>query len=381
MEALGGKKGMLKTLIKQLHEGASIEEVREKAKEILKDLTPKEIAEVEQELIKEGIPREEISRLCEVHLEVFREAVEKSKIEMPEWHPVHILMKEHEMLLGYAEELRKAAKEKHEEKVKHMVEHLREAEKHYLREENILFPYLEKHGITEPPAIMWMDHDKIREIKKRIYELAERKEYEELEKMAIFLQETISQHFYKENNVLFPTALRVMSSEEWIDARKQFDEIGYCCFIPPKMEGEGERRVEEKEGEVNFATGSLKVEELEALLNTLPVDITFIDANDTVKYFNQAKDRIFVRTKAVIGRKVQNCHPSKSIHIVNKILDEFKRGTKDEATFWIDMNGRKILIRYFAVRKDGKYLGTMEVTEDITEIKKIEGEKRLLDWE
>jgi len=132
---------------------------------------------------------------------------------------------------------------------------------------------------------------------------------------------------------------------------------------------------------LQFETGSLSKEEAEAVLDSLPVDISFIDKEDRVKYFNKAEGRIFVRTKAVIGRKVQLCHPQKSVHVVNKILEAFKTGEKDVAEFWIDLNDRLILIRYFAVRdKNGKYLGTVEVTQDVTDIKKIEGQKRLLDW-
>ena len=137
----------------------------------------------------------------------------------------------------------------------------------------------------------------------------------------------------------------------------------------------------EVEGMLQFETGSLSKEEVEAVLDSLPVDISFIDKEDRVKYFNKAEGRIFVRTKAVIGRKVQLCHPQKSVHVVNKILEAFKTGKKDVAEFWINLNDRLILIRYFAVRdKNGKYLGTVEVTQDITDIKKIEGQKRLLDW-
>ncbi|MEM3786746.1 MAG: PAS domain-containing protein, partial [Nitrososphaeria archaeon] len=193
-------------------------------------------------------------------------------------------------------------------------------------------------------------------------------------------------HFYKENHILFPTALNLISTEEWSVARKDFDEIGYCCFTPPIPSKSEEKApfIEEKvvqEGQIEFETGSLTKNEIEAILNSLPVDITFVDANDSVKYFNKAEKRIFVRTKSVIGRKVQMCHPQKSIHIVNKILDSFRKGEKDVAEFWINMNGRLIHIRYFPVRdKNGKYLGTMEVTQDVTEIKKLEGEKRLLDW-
>lgn len=132
---------------------------------------------------------------------------------------------------------------------------------------------------------------------------------------------------------------------------------------------------------LQFETGSLSKKEIEAILDTLPVDVTFIDKEDAVKYFNKAEKRIFARTKAVIGRKVQLCHPQKSVHVVNMILDAFKTGKKDVAEFWIQKDNHLIHIRYFAVRdKDKKYLGTMEVTQDITDIKKIEGEKRLLNW-
>jgi PAS domain S-box-containing protein len=134
-------------------------------------------------------------------------------------------------------------------------------------------------------------------------------------------------------------------------------------------------------GVLQFETGTLSKEEVEAILDTLPLDVTFVDANDAVKYFNKAEKRIFVRTKAIIGRKVQLCHPQKSIHIVNRILEAFRKGEKDVAEFWIQKDNRLIHIRYFAVRnKNGKYLGTMEVTQDLTDIKKIEGEKKLLDW-
>jgi len=138
---------------------------------------------------------------------------------------------------------------------------------------------------------------------------------------------------------------------------------------------------EDKKRILQFETGSLSKQEAEAVLDSLPVDISFIDKEDCVKYFSKAEGRIFVRTKAVIGRKVQLCHPQKSVHVVNKILEAFKTGKKDVAEFWISLNNRLILIRYFAVRnKNGKYLGTVEVTQDITGIKKIEGQKRLLDW-
>jgi hypothetical protein len=266
-----------------------------------------------------------------------------------------------------------------------------------LREENVLFPILEKHGVTEPPAIMWIEHNQIREKKKQLsnlvgnYNTAGFQEFKnKLAEVTEALNSILPSHFYKENNILFPTALKIVTEQEWNDARREFDEIGYCCFTPPQLRvgpnsiESGKKEIEKTptlEGVLQFETGSLSKDEIEAILNSLPVDISFIDAEDAVKYFNKADKRIFVRTKAVIGRKVQLCHPQKSVHIVNKILEAFKKGEKDSAEFWITMNNRLIHIRYFAVRDgNGKYLGTMEVTQDLTDIKKIEGEKRLLDW-
>lgn len=131
---------------------------------------------------------------------------------------------------------------------------------------------------------------------------------------------------------------------------------------------------------IDFETGSFSVEELESLLDSLPVDITFVDKDDKVRYFSQSKDRIFVRTKAVIGRKVQQCHPQKSLHVVNKIVEDFKAGKRGVAEFWINLNDRLVYIRYFPVRnRSGEYLGVLEVTQDITDIQKITGQKRLLD--
>jgi len=137
----------------------------------------------------------------------------------------------------------------------------------------------------------------------------------------------------------------------------------------------------EKECVLQSDTGNLSKEEIEAVFNTLPVDITFVDKNDTVRYFSQTKGRTFARSKAVVGRKVQQCHPQKSVHIVNQILEAFRKGSRDVAEFWVDLGGKMVHIRYFAVRgKNGNYIGCLEVTQDITSIKKIEGERRLLDW-
>ena len=402
------RKKILKEILKQLHEGASPEQVKERFRHFLEGVGSLEIAKVEQELVSEGISREELQRLCDVHLAIFKEQLEKQRVEVAPASPINILIEEHKMIQQIAEKLGKLAEKVQKaespdavkaelEELKHIADELLDAEKHYLREENALFPVLEKHGISEPPAIMWMEHNQLREKKKQLKALIENAAKidfpdfkRQLSKLANAIGDALNGHIFKENNILFPAAQRVVTEQEWTSIRGDFDEIGYCCFTPEPLIAKPAKKLEKPEieeesmpeGTLQFETGTLTKEEIEAIFNTLPVDITFVDKDDAVKFFNKAEKRIFVRTKAILGRKVQLCHPQKSVHVVNRILEAFKKGEKDVAEFWIQKGDRLIHIRYFAVRdKGGKYLGTMEVSQDITDLKKIEGEKRLLDWE
>ncbi|HKZ95203.1 MAG TPA: DUF438 domain-containing protein [Candidatus Bathyarchaeia archaeon] len=402
------KKKMLKEIIVQLHAGKSPAELKVKFKQVLESTTPEEIAKIEQELVEEGMPREEILSMCDVHLAVFQEQLEaqKPKTPPPAEYSINILMEEHKVLQQHLEKLKSIVgrvaqgssfAEVSEEigQLKGIADDFLDAEKHYKREENVLFPILEKHGVSEPPAIMWMEHNKLREAKKRFNNLIQgyaSMDFEDFRKQLAESAETIitvlGSHLFKENNILFPTALRVVTDEEWKEARREFGAVGYPRFTPKQLiavskVAEPEKPMTEAlvvlDGILNLETGTLPQAGIEALLKTLPVDITFVDAEDTVRFFN--KSEVFLRTKAVIGRKVQQCHPQQSVNIVNRILDSFKSGRKDVAEFWINMKGRMIHIRYFAVRnKDGKYLGTMEITQDVTDIRQLEGEKRLLDW-
>ena len=403
-----GRKKILKEILKQLHEGAPPEQIKERFRHFIEGVSSLEIARVEQELVGEGISREELQRLCDVHLTLFKEQLEKESVEAAPASPISILIEEHKMIQQIAEKLDMLAENVRKAEspgvitielaeLRHVADELLDAEKHYLREENVLFPVLEKHGISEPPTIMWMEHNQLREKKKQLKALIESfakmsfPDFKrQLSELANAIGSALNSHIFKENNILFPVAQRVVTEQEWTGVREDFDEIGYCCFTPeplianPVKELE-KPKIEEKpmpEGTIQFETGTLTKEEIEAVLNALPVDITFVDKDDTVKFFNKAEKRVFIRTKAILGRNVQLCHPQKSVHIVNRILEAFKKGEKDMAEFWIQKGDHLIHIRYFAVRdKDGKYLGTMEVTQDITDLKKIEGEKRLLDWE
>jgi PAS domain S-box-containing protein len=398
------KKAQIKEAIRQLHAGVPPEQVKERFRAVFEGTDSLEIAKIEQELAKEGMKRDEIRKLCDVHMAIFKEQIEKQNPNLKPSQPISILMEEHkkmtkmtEDLLSLANKILKVADLRYVAEDIHQVEHLindfTDSEKHYQREENVLFPTLEKHGVTEPPAVMWMEHDQIREQKKKLQALIKDVNEasfpsfkEELWETAKTLGNLLPSHFYKENNILFPAALSVITEQEWIEIRKEFDTIGYCCFTPPELvaapkEEAPQVQVPAPTGIMQFENGNLTKEQLDNLLNVLPVEITFVDENDTVRYFNKPEKIIFVRTKAIIGRKVQNCHPAKSLDTVAKIVESFKSGKKNSAEFWINIGNRLVHIRFFAVRDpQGKYLGAMEVVQDVNEIQKLQGEKRLLDW-
>lgn len=377
------RKEALKAILRRLHAGEPLEDLQEEFRRAVGQITPFEITQIEGELVREGVSPQEIRRLCDLHLALFRESLEKEELLAPAWHPIGILMAEHRELLKIVERLNRAITEGNPEEIVHIREHLRESEKHYLREENVLFPVLERHGVVEPPRVMWSEHQEIRTLKKEI----QTAEGERLRELAVALGEMLTSHIFKENRILFPTALQVVPEGMWPDLRQQFDEIGYCCFTPaapPAPSATVSRPPSPLAPEIRlrFPTGELTLEELEAILNALPVDITFVDKDDTVRYFNAKENRVFVRTPAVIGRKVQNCHPQKSLPVVERILQEFRERKRKVAEFWINYRGRFVYIRYFPVwGPQGEYLGTIEVTQDATRIRELSGEKRLLDEE
>ena len=267
----------------------------------------------------------------------------------------------------------------------------KEAQKHFQREENVLFPYMERHGITGPPARMWAEHDVLRRKEKEIARLVERMvegDEDPVERLACSLSQLLSllnTHFYKENHVLFPQAINVLDALEWNEVRRQFDDVGCCSFMPHHAQVGFRTMVPTEptvthDGEVVLPTGRLTAEEVEMLLNALPLEITYVGEDDTVRYFSKPADRIFVRTEAVIGRKVQNCHPAKSLHLVQRIVEDFKSGARDQAEFWIDMEGKKVHIRFWPLRdRKGNYRGVVEVVQNVTGIMDLKGEKRLLD--
>ena len=403
---------VLKRLIRQLHEGRTVDEVKEEFATLLRDVGAEEIAELEQALIDEGLPEMEVKRLCDVHVAVFRESLDvQARPETIPGHPVHTFRAENEAAARVLDALREALQalkatpgEDQFAQARARLQELREYEKHYLRKENILFPYLERHGFTGPSSVMWAIHDDVRAGWKTLDGLLAAGPGDDpvafnarLDEVFEPLSTAIREMFYKEENILFPTALEKLSEDEWVAVRAQEPDVGYCYVepgsqwspetvpleaAPPPVETEAET-----EGLLQLDTGMLTVQEVNRLLNHLPVDISYVDKEDTVRFFSQAGERIFPRSPAIIGRRVQKCHPPASLRRVQTILDDFRAGRRDEAEFWIQVppagvGGKFIHIRYFALRDErGEYQGTLEVVQDVTRIRTLEGERRLLDEE
>ncbi|WP_259459570.1 DUF438 domain-containing protein [Mesotoga sp. HF07.pep.5.2.highcov] len=393
MSELFNKEEFLKGLIRKLHEEPDkLENIREDFMRVVRELTPVEIAQVEQKLVEEGMPPESIQLMCNIHLDVFKEALDEDSLHVDSWHPLHILIEEHRDILNRTKELRDLtgkiiARNYDSEDIRRLqssIQYLDSLEAYFSKEENVLFPYLERHGLVQPPAIMWKEHDEVRNLRKKMkieYENLKNGDPNKVNELAITISELFTNHIYKEHKILFPSALKLLSKNEWESIRVEFDEIGYFSFEPmPFVFSEEVSKNNGVEGLVNLGSGFLKVDQLLLMLNSLPFDITFVDENDTVRYFSEGKERIFVRTRAIIGRKVQNCHPQKSAHVVNRILEDFKNGVRDVAEFWLNLGPKIVHIRYFALRDTlGKYAGTLEVTQEISSIKALEGEKRIYD--
>ncbi|MED3660559.1 DUF438 domain-containing protein [Ureibacillus sp. FSL K6-8385] len=393
---------MLKDIIKELHEGKSVEEVKAKFQEAVGDVTVDEISQMEQALMEEeGIPVDEVRRLCSVHTEVFKGSIQdihrSDKPEEQPGHPVHtwkLENKELDYLVNFKMKLHtgRFMKDDSDENRFKLIEDLNllwDVDKHYSRKENLLFPYLEKYGIYGPTKVMWGVDDYIRagikDAKRKLLDYDGQKE--DVLEVLEFVMREVSEMIFKEENILFPMALQKLTEDEWLKIAQESDKIGYCLIdsveewkpVRHPLPIEKKENIHPEEGYVRFETGVLSVKQIEAIFNHLPVDITFIDENDIVRYFSHGKERIFTRTKAVIGRTVQNCHPPQSVHVVEQLLEDFKSGKKDVEDFWIPFKDKFVYIRYFAVRdEEGKYMGTLEFTQNISGIRALEGEKRIL---
>ncbi|MHA2247789.1 MAG: DUF438 domain-containing protein [Candidatus Hodarchaeales archaeon] len=365
---------MLKALILELHEGGDKNDLQNRFNELLGDVDASEIAAMEQALIDEGsLTVEQITKLCDLHVGIFEQALDQhARSEAIPGHPIHTYMQENQVAESLISDIRQKSSPE-------LIDRLSQIEIHYTRLENQLFPNLEEAGFTGPSQVMWAKHDEIRELF--------RQKNVNIEEMTKQIEDLI----FKEETILFPTALELLSPKDWTNVRNGEEEIGYAWVTPgtewvpitPEIIHHTEKaKIKANDLDLlELRTGQLSLSQVTLLLTHLPIEISYIDENDTVRFYSDTPERIFPRSPGVIGRKVQNCHPPNSVHIVNRILEAFKSGQKDSAEFWIQSNGKFIHIRYFAVRdKDRTYRGTLEVTQDITGIRELESEQRLLSW-
>jgi len=370
-----------------------IKEYRER----LSDLNPSDVLIVEDTLVKNALSIENLKNHIEKVLNVIGPTLEEFQWEQPidKKHPINLLKQENQAMGNILNEIKDITKkllqtEEKSELVQELNKKftlLTQFDLHYIKKENILFPYLEEVVSYEKPmAVMWSLHDDIRKQINKLKELTDQKKLD-LDSYKIQLGKLLSlmnRMVFKEEHILFPVAYRVLKEDLWDEIYNQFIEEGFCFINISNLK---KKEIASKinkiaKGTVKLPTGEIEVDQLEIILNTLPVEITYLGQDDRVKYFSGHENRIFPRSKAVIGRTVQNCHPPESVHIVEEILASFKEGRKDKEHFRIKMQGKYIMINYYALRdKDNNYLGTIEVIQDITEIHDYKGEKRLLDME
>jgi uncharacterized protein len=398
------RKKLLKHMILQLHEGIAPEEVKQRLAELLQKIPYGDVVEVEQELIAEGLPETEVLRLCDLHSEVLEDRIDLSGAKIvPPGHPVDTFRKENRELEKIVEKLKDlflkstflletVGAEGYRNSLRALFNSLMDVEKHYRRKENLLFPFLEKCGITGPPTVMWGKHNETRDLLKAAFDsllspgdITSEVMHISIEMKLVPAVKAITDMIMKEEEILFPMSMDKLTDQEWYEIYKQTNEIGYCLYDPKiEWKPEGIALTDNKSadsGTIQLPSGKFSIEELMAVLNSLPVDLTFVDRDDRVKYFTQGNERIFDRNRAILGRDVRMCHPPSSVHIVDRIIRDFRDGKEDSCPFWIQMGGKFIHIEYFALRNEkGEYLGTMEVSQDLTEKRKLDGEQRILSY-
>ncbi|HUO61247.1 MAG TPA: DUF438 domain-containing protein [Candidatus Acidoferrales bacterium] len=395
----------LKHIISHLHAGHSLEQVKQEMSAIVRQTDAGEIMAMEQQLINEGMPVEAIQSMCDLHSQVTRGVLVQisPRRETAPGDPVDTFQRENKALGAVAATANKLLGELRSLQagqdataivfqLRQAINDLMDVDKHYQRKEHALFSCLERHGISGPAKVMWAKDDEIRSLlKTSAAELAHTVNLEQqreeilaaVERAVAALEEMI----YKEENILLPMSLETLTEEEWAEVWMVSPKYGWCLVEPrtgyePPAGVKSEALDLPKSGVVMLPSGNVTLQQLSAIFSTLPLDLTFVDADDRVAFFTEGPERIFARSKAVIGRKVQNCHPPRSVGTVNEILRDFRSRKRDVAEFWINFQGKFVHIRYFAVRdQQGNYLGTLELTQDLAPLRKLEGERRLLQYE
>jgi uncharacterized protein len=399
----GRRRDVLKQLLRELHGGAAPEGVRARLTGLLGEVPYGEVVDVEQELLREGLKPAELHQACDLHAQALDGIVSLSRAKAPPpGHPVQVFRAENAALVAEVTALERlsldlsalpegAAPGKTLDHVRGRLHALMDVDKHYLRKEHLLFPFLERRGVTGPPQVMWGKHDETRKLlADALAALAavERGDADPRALPRLALRPAaaaVRGMVEKEERILLPMCLERLDEAEWIEIARQSPEIGFCLVAPeaewPGREAEA-AGAESRGDRIGFPTGSFTHAELGAILSALPLDATFVDRDDRVRWFSAGAERVFSRSRAIIGRKVQFCHPPSSVHVVEEILAAFRSGARDRAAFWIELRGRFVHIEYVALRGGaGEYLGCLEVTQDLTEKRALSGERRLLAWD
>jgi len=430
----------MKEIIRHLHEGHAPSEVKARLTALVRECDASEIASMEQELMAEGVPVAQIMNMCDLHAAAVRDVlVDRPSAALPSGHPAETFRLEDAALSAHVGKLRASLADLASgsssdhvapaavDAARRLYGDLMDIEKHYQRKEHLLFSCLERHGITGPSKVMWGKDDEVRHMLKALG-LAmgaagpTRAAWQAISRdTAEPALAAVEEMIFKEERILLPMALQNLSEREWGEIWSQSPQFGFCLVEPGKgyQPPQAAREVPEAAmaeaarsgvtfapatgakllrmadlsprpadpvetlgaGVIVLPTGSLSLEHLKAMFAVMPVDLTLVGADDRVKFFSEGKDRVFARPLTIIGRLVQHCHPPSSVDVVERILGDFRSGRQDVAEFWIEMHGRFVHIRYFALRDEKQtYLGCLEVTQDLTRERTLQGERRLLQY-
>lgn len=406
------KEVKLEEIVKALAAGGTVEDAKKTFESEVVSLSNLEMTKVAQRLDEEGY-----NFYTEPILKEFIFDFVESKITAESMsgftsgHPIHSFLLENDLLRQISYQIRQEflVEQPNYERIEKMWTQIQKVDIHYQRKENQLFPYLEKHGFSHPSTVMWAYQDDIRAELKTIKTRLENGDLEGLAVEAEGALNLVEDLAAREEKMLFPKAESLLSDDEWQEIREGEEEIGYCliatpdiweaapCAVcqetktpdnedhyihPADMEEQAETLPFTTEGCVRLDEGFMTDEQISLLFKFLPFDVTYVDENDRVRFYNKGKGRVFPRSPGIIGREVKFCHPPKSVDTVVKIVDAFRSGAKDSAEFWIEFREQFIHIQYFAVRdQNDKFRGVLEVTQDATHVRSLTGQQRLLDWE
>lgn len=391
----------LQDIILRLHAGADPASVKAELKQVVAEATPGEVAAMEQELLARGMQAEEIMSMCDLHHQVLDEVLAEGELGVPAGHPVDVMRRENEALAEVIVRTRFQAEHiaagkaglEQREKLQELCNALAEIGKHYERKEQLFFSVLERHGVDGPSQVMWGKDDEARQALKLaragIDHAAEDGALATIcREQLLPALEHLDGMIQKEERILLPMCMELFTEQEWGEIAKDSPEYGYCLVMPaaqwhPAQPEPGPQPAQlGSEQGIDLGSGVLTPEQLVLIFTNLSVDVTFVDEHDKVRFFSETPDRVFARSRTIIGRSVQHCHPPHSVHIVQQILEDFRIGRQSRTSFWIQLGDKFVYITYVAVRDaDGQYRGCLEMTQDIAGLRALEGERRLLQYE